>query len=140
MTIDEESTLSALRAKLLGEYSEEKADSAKERRKMKQELHEIELRTEALYENKVSGLISAERFSELVAVSEERRKELKNRLSAFEQAEKSMKAKLDDIERWASLIKENASITEVDRDLIDAQLIKLRLAKKQRKTVLCHRN
>lgn len=128
--LDESKLVSSLVEKLATVYSEEKAVSSKERRKLKQELHDIEMRTEILYENKVSGVISAERFSELAAVSEIRRDEIQNLLTGIDEAEKEAKRKLADIGCWLSLIKENSSVTEVDRDLIDALVDKIEVGEK----------
>jgi DNA invertase Pin-like site-specific DNA recombinase len=128
--LDESKMLSSLMEKLTGGHSEEKAVSAKERQKLKQELHDTELRTEILYDNKVSGVLTGERFAELVAVSETRRSEIQNLLNGYEEAEKEAKVKLADIERWLSLIKEKSSVAEVSRDLIDALVDRIEIGKK----------
>jgi len=131
--LDEGKMFSDLRGKLLGEHAEERTDTIRERRKLKQELHDIEIGTEALYENKVLGVISSERFSELVAVSEVRRKEIENRLANFDETERATKIKLNDIERWIGLIKEKSLNLVVDRDLIDSLIDKIEIGEKTRK-------
>ena len=128
--LDEKQILSALHSKLVGMYSDTNGISSKEKRKLKQELHEIELKTEALYESKVLGAITAERFLELSGVSESRRKEIQDLLDTAEQSSQETKAKLADIDRWIRLIKENSHITEVDRDLIDALIDKIVIGEK----------
>ena len=131
--LDESKLISSLMEKLAAGHAEEKAVSSKERRKLEQELHEIDMRVEILYESKVSGIISAERFTEQVAASETRRGEIQGLLTGMEEAENEAKCKLADIGRWVSLIKENASITEVDRGLIDALVDKIEVGEKTKR-------
>ena len=128
--IDEGKILSSLMDKLTNAHTEEKAVSAKQRQKLKQELHELEVRAEIHYENKVSGVISAERFTELAAQSEARRKEIQNLLDSFEETDKQAKRKLAGIKRWMGIIKEYSSITEISRDLIDALIDKIEVGEK----------
>ena len=130
INLDESKMLSTLMDRLNGEHSQEKALSAKERQRLKQELHELELRAELHYENKVSGVISAERFTELALESETRRKEIQARLDGFTESEKAAKLKLADIKRWMGVIKEYSSVTEINRDLIDALVDKIEVGKK----------
>ena len=127
---DECKTLSILREKLTTTYNSTVAVSAKELRKLKQELHEIEIKAETLYENRVSGIISAERFTKLASVSEARRTEIQAQLDAAEQSAEAAKAKFHDIDRWIRLIKENSHIEDVDRDLIDALVDKIVVGEK----------
>ena len=63
--INENKILSTLMDKLTNIHSEEKTVSAKQRQRLKQELHELELRAQVHYKNKVSRIISSERFTDL---------------------------------------------------------------------------
>ena len=128
--LDEKQVLSALREKLTGVYSEASGFSTKDKRKLRQELHEIELRTETLYESKVSGVITTERFTELIGVLEARRNEIQTLLDTVEQSVKATNEKITDIERWIRLIRENSQITNVDRELLDALVDKIVVGEK----------
>ena len=128
--INEKQVLSTLREKLTGMYSQTGGFTTKDKRKLKRELHEIELRTETLYENKVSGIITAERFTELVGASEARRNEIQALLETAEQSANATNKKIADIERWVQLIKENSQITEIDRELLDALIDKIVVGEK----------
>jgi hypothetical protein len=111
--------LKTLREKLTGGYADEKAAMSAECHSLKQELHTIDLTVDTLYEDKITGSITAERFAQMAGKTEARRQEITARLSVLEQAEAAAKAKLGDIEKWAHLIKEKSSVEEVDRELLE---------------------
>jgi len=129
--LDEDGMLRRLREKLIAGYSSDRAESLTERRGLKQELHTIDLRIEQLYGNKVSGVITAERFAQMAGTTEGRRQEIENRLTLLEQTETETKTKLSDIQRWVRLIKENAAAIDVDRELLEALIERVEICERR---------
>lgn len=120
ISLDEDGMLQRLREKLTAGYVSERTDSLTERRDLKQELHSLGLRIEQLYGDKVSGIITAEIFTEMIGKTEIRRQEVENRLTILEQTETEVKTKVGDIQRWVRMIKEKSAALDVDRDLLEA--------------------
>jgi len=118
--LDEAAMLQKLREKLIGVYSADKATLTAEQHGLKQELHSIDLMVDNLYEDKITGAITAEHFSQLAGKTETRRREVEDRLVAIEKTESQAKTKLGDIQKWIRLIRENAIIEAVDRALLEA--------------------
>ena len=130
LALDEAGMLQSLRERLLGEHSVEKRDAAKERRTLEARLHTLEMQAEQLYEDKVSGLVSAETFATMAARVETERMEVSERLSELTQAAEFAETKLADIDRWARLIKEKSTLKEVDRDLLESLVEKIEVGEK----------
>ena len=117
--LDEDGMLKKLREELIAGYTADEADVTAERRSLKQGLHTIDLLIEQLYEDKITGVITAERFRQIADKTETRRREIEDRLTAMEQTEKEAKTKLGDIQSWVRLIKEKSVLEDVDRDLLE---------------------
>ena len=117
--------LSKLKAKLVHGYKADKISMAKQKQKLAQQIHSMEHQIDQLYEDKVEGLISAETFTALVKNMEAKRAEAEETLAALTQAKQEADAKLADIDKWASLIKEKSTSLEVDRELLEALVEKI---------------
>jgi len=102
-----------------------------EQRELKQQLHTLETQTEQLYEDKVSGLITGDRFSELVSATEGKRSEIEKRIAFLEQSTENAKAKLSDIQNWMRLIKEKSTLKDVDRDLLETLIDKIEIGERK---------
>ena len=129
--LDEDSMLHRLREKLIDGYAADKTASIAERRELKQELHTIDLRIEQLYDDKVSGIITAERFTQMVGNTETRRQEIETQLVSLEQTETKAKTKLGDIQNWMRLIKQNAVALDVDRELLEALIERVEIGERR---------
>jgi hypothetical protein len=68
-----------LKQKLPGDHVLDQTAQEKERRELKRQLCKLEMQIEQLYEDKVSGIISAEKFSAAVNEMETRRLEIENK-------------------------------------------------------------
>jgi len=117
--LDEEGMLQKLRETLINGHTTDKAQMSAERHNLKQELHSIDMTIDKLYEDKITGVITAERFSIMADKTEARRQEIEDRLKELEQSETEAKTKLGDIHNWIRLIKENAVVEEVDREILE---------------------
>ncbi len=120
ITLDEERMMSELRRKLLGDFAADRADSQKELGAMKQTLHNLDLKLEQLYEDKITGVITAETFSALAAKIEAERNVTAEQAARLEQGRAEAKTRLGDVQNWIRLVKENAAVTELDRAMLDA--------------------
>ncbi len=117
--LDEDGMLERLRDKLIGGDASDKAAVSAERQSLKQELHTIDLTIDKLYEDKITGAVTADRFAEMVSKTEARRLEIAERLDTLEQSETEHKTKLGDIQNWIRLIKEKSVVEAVDRELLE---------------------
>ena len=117
--LDEERMTADLHKKLIGGITVDKADTQKQLRELKQTLHNLDLKLEQIYEDKITGVISVDTFAKLAAKTEAERNGIADRVCLLEQSAIETKARLGDIQNWINLIKENASVADVDRSLLD---------------------
>jgi regulator of replication initiation timing len=117
--LDEKRMTAELHKKLIGDYSVDKADTQKQLRELKQTLHNLDMKLEQLYEDKVTGTITAETFTKLADKTEVERADISKAVTLLEQGAKETKSKLGDIQNWIRLIKENAAVDHVDKTLLD---------------------
>ena len=129
--LDEDRMLHTLHEQLIGDSKAKQIDRVAEQRELKQQLHTLETQTEQLYEDKVSGLITGERFSELVSFTEVKRSEIEKRIVFLDQSTKNAKAKLSDIQNWMLLIKEKSTLKDVDRDLLETLIEKIEIGERK---------
>jgi DNA invertase Pin-like site-specific DNA recombinase len=120
ITLDEERMTSELRSKLLGDFAADRAETQRELGKLKQTLHNIDLKLEQLYMDKISGGISAETFTVLAGKAEAERNDIAGTIAVMEQSSAKEKERLGDIQSWIRLVKENAAVTDLDRAMLDA--------------------
>ena len=130
LSLDETGMLETLRAKLLSGYKAEKAVMVKERRGLEQQLFQLESVMEQSFEDKVEGLISAEDFYAFVSETESQRSIIEERLHLLNQSLSEAEAKLNDISKWVSLIKEKSSLREVDRELLESLIDKIEVGER----------
>ena len=120
IALDEHMMLEALLSRLVGREAASKAAKARECRALKTRLRQLEGQTTRLYEDHAAGSHAGDSFSETLARYEAERLEKESRLSLLEQSAQEKAAKLADIKTWMRLIREKASIEDVDRELLDA--------------------
>ena len=131
IALDEGRMLQNLRQKLIGGHKADKSDRTKERMELERQLHTFETQIEQLYEDKVSGVISADTFTAMADKAEAQRIEITDRLAALTQTAEQTEAKLGDIERWVRLIKEKSTLKEVDRDLLECLVDRVEVSEKK---------
>jgi len=119
VALNEERMTADLHEKLVGDFSSDKADAQKQLGKLKQTLHNLDLKLEQLYEDKITEAITAETFAKLAETAEAERADISGKIKILEQGTQEAKAKLGDIQNWIRLIKQNAEVNDVDRNLID---------------------
>jgi len=131
IALDEGRMLETLQQKLIGGYIVGKSDRTKERRELEQQLYTLETQTEQLYDDKVSGIITADTFTATAAKAEAQRSEIADRLDKLTQTVEQTEEKLSDIQRWVKLIKEKSTFVEVDRDLLECLIDRIEIGEKK---------
>jgi len=120
ISVNSESVLKLLQARLIGERASSDAEAEKERKLLSRQLYKMEQSAAQLYEDRVNGLVSEETFTETMNKSETERRRNEQRLAVLEQSGKEVSDKLSDIHRWMHLISENPAIDDVSIDLLEA--------------------
>ncbi len=130
IALDEGAMLNRLRDRLIGDRETDKAEISKERRALRQRLHQLDVTMAKLYEDRVTGVLSESSFSAMARGMEAERQEKEQRLSALEQSERDAAAKLGDIQSWIRLIKEKSSLEDVNRDLLESLIEKIEIGER----------
>jgi len=119
IVLDEERMTAKLQKRLIGDYAVDRAESQRQLRELKQTLHNLDLKLEQLYEDKITKVITAETFNRLATAMEAERADISDKVTLLEQGAKETKERLGDMQNWIRLVKENAAVTDVDRNLLD---------------------
>ena len=75
--------------------------------------------TAKLYEDKVSGTITGATFSMLIEKSEQERIQKSEQLDALLAEADKARQDMEDIQKWASIIKKYLDLQELDRETVD---------------------
>ena len=129
--LDEGRILAELQKKLVGDHKAGMAAWVKDRKELERQLYSLETQIEQLYEDKVSGVISAETFSALAGKIEAQRLEITGRLDTLSAAVEQAEIKLGDIDRWVRLIKEKSEVLELDRQLLESLVERIEIGEKK---------
>jgi len=125
IVLDEDAMRESLKQRLIGETAVSKSEVRKESKRLRQEIYKLEVATAKLYEDWVNSVISEETFSDLINKNESERLENEQRLSLLEQSEQDVTTKVTDIGRWMRIIRENAAIEHIDRELLESLIEKI---------------
>ena len=123
--INEKAIIKTLTQRLVGSRRISATKREKEVAALKQRIHKSEAAISKLYEGRVTGQISEDVFLEQMLKSESERLQAEKRLSILKVSEQEAESKLGGIQNWIRLIKENATITELNRDLLLALINKI---------------
>ena len=123
--------MAKLQAKLLGQAAADRATNRKTIRLLEQRLHKLESETTALYEQRLEGNISDEKFSRLIEAIASEKQEKEKRLAVFEQAESQITDKLSDIQKWSELIRSYSLLDDIDRELLDSLIEKIEIGERR---------
>lgn len=118
--LDENRMTENLLQKLSVDYAVETADSNKRLQNLKLELHQLDIKLEQLYEDKIVGNISSDTFSKMSKKTEQHRSVIAEEIERLEKSKATETAKRNDIQKWTRLIKENMTVIDIDRPLLDA--------------------
>jgi len=123
--INEKAILKALTNRLIGDRRISQAARKKEVTMLKQRIHKLEVSISKLYEGRVTGNISENKFASQMQDFEAKRVQAENRLAELEISNHETESKLGDIKDLIRLIKENATVNEIDRDVLLALVDKV---------------
>ncbi|MCL2409137.1 MAG: recombinase family protein [Oscillospiraceae bacterium] len=124
---DEDRVVEKLMQSLVGNQRGDKAAIAKGIRTLEQQLYSFDNQIDALYEDKISGFISTDKFSETIQQLEADRTKLERRLFLLTESAEEIENKLNDTRHWTALIREKSTIIEVDRELLEALINKIEI-------------
>ena len=105
--------------------SSEKALSQKELQKIKQRLDEINQILQAMYEDKVFGRISGERYASIFASLEKEEKGLKSRMNDIQAKLSLTEQKTESANDFANLIEQFSPVAELTADLLNRLIEKI---------------
>jgi len=128
--LDEQAMLTRLQTKLLGQTTVDRAYNKKMIRVLEQRLHKLESETTMLYEQRVNGKLSDEKFTQLIDANISEKQEKEERLAAYNQEENNIDDKLSDIQKWSKLIRNYSTFNDVDRDLLDSLIEKIEIGER----------
>ena len=130
LRLDENAMRESLHSRLMSNYKTDKINRAKQLKQLEQQLHNLELQIDRLYEDKTKGAITAEKFAAIAVNLEEKQVIIESELDLLKQSEQETSTKLDDIDKWTALIEEKATPLEVDRGLLEAIIEKIEIGEK----------
>jgi DNA invertase Pin-like site-specific DNA recombinase len=125
--VDEKAVLAALTEQLIGGRKASQAQRKKEAAMLKQRLHKLNVSIERLYEERVTEQLSEKTFAERIRKVESERLDSEKRLAFLETSDRESSEKLGDIKKWVRLVKENAAVKEIDRDLLLSLIDKIEI-------------
>ncbi|MCD8180756.1 MAG: recombinase family protein [Firmicutes bacterium] len=102
-----------------------KASVQKEQQKIKQRLDEISRVLQSMYEDKVFGRISAERYSSMATSLEAEETRLKNRMTELQASLAQQTRQSKSAKEFADLIEQYAPIKELDETLLNTLIEKI---------------
>ncbi len=102
-----------------------KASVQKEQQKIKQRLDEISRVLQSMYEDKVFGRISAERYSSMATSLETEETQLKNRMTELQASLAQQTRHSKSAKEFADLIEQYAPVKELDETLLNTLIEKI---------------
>lgn len=119
LRLDEAAVLDKLKKQLSADDARHQEESRGEIGRLRRRLQELEQMTARLYEDKVTGVISADAFSTLIQKSEQERQQKSERLNELQGAVRRYEQDNADIRQWALLIRRHLNIRALNRDIVD---------------------
>lgn len=119
ITLDESSVIAKLKQRVLSQSDARTADTRKELSRLRRRIGELEDRAARLYEDKISGTVSPDAFSVLMARNEQERLDCEKRAEALSQEISKADKEIAAISEWAKHIRKYMDLRELDREIID---------------------
>ena len=117
--VDENAVLDKLKKQASAESAARRETIQQEIGRLRRRVQELEHMTAKLYEDKVSGTITGATFSLLIEKSEQERIQKSEQLNALLDEADKARQDMEDIQKWASIIKKYLDLQELDRETID---------------------
>jgi DNA invertase Pin-like site-specific DNA recombinase len=125
--LNEKAMVEKLTSQLVGDRKASKAQRKKEAALLRQRIHKLEVAIERLYEERVTGQLSDADFTKRIQESEAERLDCEQRFAFLETSDKEADEKVGDIQKWIRLVKQNAAVNEIDRDLLLSLIDKIEI-------------
>lgn len=125
IALDENAMLDSLKNRFIGTTALSQAEAKKETRRLKRDLHKLQAEISNLYENWALGEVNEEDFTDSMQEHETERQDKEQRLALLAQSEQESADKLADIERWMQLIRKNADLEDINRELLESLVEKI---------------
>jgi len=130
LALDESDILARIKKSLLGNQNIDKIDQTCQRNLLEQKRDSLEYQIDQLYEKKIFGVLSAEKFAESIRNVELEQSVVKEMLEALNRDYKDVTTTLDNITKWSNLIKEAATISELDREILTNLIDKIEIGER----------
>ena len=126
--LNEKQIIQSLTEQLIGDRRITKATIKREIDTLQKRIHKLESNISKLYEKRVLGNVSEDIFITQMQTFETERLNAEKLLATLETSDHETERKLGDIQNWIHLIKENATIEELNRDLLLTLLDKIEVS------------
>jgi FKBP-type peptidyl-prolyl cis-trans isomerase len=125
--LNEKAVIKYLTERLIGDRRTSQAARKKETAMLNQRIRKLETAISRLYEERYIEQIPEDAFLTQIQTNETERLQAEERLTELETTEQEAENKMGDIQNWIRLIKENATVTELNRDLLLALVDKIEI-------------
>jgi DNA invertase Pin-like site-specific DNA recombinase/two-component sensor histidine kinase len=125
--LNEKAVIKSLTERLIGNRRTSQAARKKETAMLKQRIRKLETAISTLYEERYTEQIPEDAFLTQIQTNETERLQAEERLAELETTEQEAESKMNDIQNWIRLIKEYATVTELNRDLLLALVDKIEI-------------
>ena len=118
LAIDESAVLAKLKKSLVRQDAQQLVATRGEIARLRRRVHELEQQTAKLYEDKVLGNITEERFHKMSADYEVEQKVLEARTTVLKKALDTAKEQTLNTDRFLALVRKYTEIPELDAEII----------------------
>ncbi len=119
LELNEAAVLDKLKKRLSADDAKRQEDTRGEIGRLRRRIQELEQMTAKLYEDKVTGAISADTFSTLIQKSELERLQKSERLNELQGVVSRYEQDNANIQKWAALIRRHLDLQTLDREIVD---------------------
>jgi hypothetical protein len=109
----------------------DKADTEKELARLERRIGELDRKVAMLYEDKVTGVVSGDAFSVLLAQCESEREGILRRQANLAHDRKSTDARTENILDWMDLVARHSEVERIDRELLTELVERIEVGKSQ---------
>jgi len=126
---DKSKMLSELKKALRLDDPAKRDNTAQELRRVSKRLRELEQKEAKLYEDKLSGVISAQTFGTLIKAHVSEIGAVRNEQVRLLEKQTEYESSVGNITSWMEMINKYSEVTEVDRDLLEALIDRVEIGK-----------
>lgn len=98
---------------------------------LERQIQKLNKRYEQMYQDRLDGVITLQRFKELVAGDEEKQAKLQHELDALRAREKARENEFQSMQAFAEKVKQFGNITTLDKVLLNTLIDKIVIGERQ---------